>query len=66
MENNKKKEYKQSDQPYHTRKTKDWRKKHKAKGLCVDCKREAVTNKTRCKYHLDYHRFYKKFKGKKK
>lgn len=60
------KKYKHDDQEYHTGKVKEFKKTHKEKGLCVYCNEKAVEGKTMCKKHLDYHKFYKKFRQKKK
>jgi hypothetical protein len=34
-------------------------RRNRAKGLCISCKRPAVDGKSRCAYHLKYHREYK-------
>ena len=61
-----KKQYKNEDQPYHTKKVKEFKKEHKEKGLCVYCNRKAVKDTTMCQQHLEYHRYYKKFRLKNK
>jgi len=48
-------------QEYYTEKLKAFKKEHKEKGLCRYCNEKAEEGKTSCKYHLDYHKFYKKF-----
>jgi hypothetical protein len=60
-----KKPYKNPDQPYYTRKVREFKKEHKEKGLCVYCNRKAMNGRTMCKEHIEYHKFYKKFKKKK-
>jgi hypothetical protein len=60
------KQYKNERQPYHTEKTRQFKKEHKESGLCVYCNRKAMDGKTMCKEHLEYHRYYKKFRTKKK
>jgi len=47
---------------------KDFKKSQKEKGLCIYCNNKIVKGKTMCKYHLDYHKWRKKFvkKGDKK
>jgi hypothetical protein len=57
---------KNKNQEYHTRKLKEFKKIHKEKGLCVYCNEKVVEGRTMCKEHLEYHRFYKKFRQKKK
>lgn len=32
---------------------------HKAKGMCLYCKREAIGGETRCRYHRDYQNQYR-------
>lgn len=57
------------EQEYYTEKLKEFKEEHKKKGLCIYCNNKAVNGRTMCKYHLNYHKFYKKFKvkgGKKK
>jgi len=60
------KQFKNERQGYHTEKLKKFKKEHKMKGLCVYCNKKAIEGKTMCKEHLEYHRFYKKFRDKKK
>lgn len=62
----KSKKYKNKDQPYHTQKVRDFKKEHREKGLCVYCNTKAVKDTTMCQKHLEYQRYYKKFKSKKK
>lgn len=53
-----------NDTEYHRQKLKEWKARHKAEGLCVYCKDKAVKGKRQCQKHLDYHKYYKKFRGK--
>lgn len=57
-------EYKNEDQPYHTQKVREFRKEHKEMGLCRYCNKEAMAGKSMCEYHLNYYKFYKRFRGK--
>lgn len=61
-----KKEFKNPDQPYHTRKVREFKEQHKKQGLCIYCNTKAVEGKTMCKEHSEYHKYYKKFKMKRK
>lgn len=57
--------YKNKDQKYHTQKVREFREEHAKLGLCKYCNEEAEEGKTMCEYHLNYYKFYKKFRVKK-
>lgn len=59
-------ENKIDDKAYHKKKVQEFKKAHKEQGLCVYCNEKAEDKKTMCKRHLEYHRFYKQFREKKK
>lgn len=50
-------------QEYYKNKLKKFKAEHKKKGLCVYCNDKVEEGKTMCEFHLNYHRFYKKFRG---